>query len=119
MKKKLNYIGFCFAILLGILNISGGLAEEKPLFISSEEDTSSIENLQPSGDTPFWAAEELLTKTSLPEYSEEQFSSGNSIIPAISAPSEEIYEPKSSALPLNRDLRAEIRIQLFPFHFFL
>jgi hypothetical protein len=119
VKKTFQHIGFCFVIFLGIFNISGVLAEEKPLFFPSEEDTSSIENLQPAGNLPFWAAEEFLTKISLPEYSEDRFSTGNLIFPATSAPSEETEEQKIAALPLKRDLRAEISIQLFPFHFFL
>ena len=119
MNQKQNYRGFFFALLWGILAISGVSAQEEPLFSASEEEVFVPESLESADEAPLWGIQEAISEFSLPEYSENQFFQGFLLFRRSVVFPENDQTASSSALGYGRDLRAAISIQIFPFHFFL
>ncbi|WP_424492886.1 hypothetical protein [Salinimicrobium sp. GXAS 041] len=120
MKKRQQLLGFCYALLFGILNVPGVFAEEKPSFISSSEDHFATGDFQVSSRSlPLHSLEDAVREIILPEYSENNFHPGIFYHPKNNLFSEKIAERRATSKGPERDLKQIIRIQLFPFHFFL
>lgn len=121
MNLKHQNIFSLITIVALFFNVTGGLAKDKFFGLSSEDYLSSEEAISPltSGNGYFWAFQNFSQHNQLPEYSENQFYSAilnHRKVLTFSA-GEKLL--RTSAGTFLRDIKAQITIQLFPFHFFL
>ena len=120
MNKRQKLLGFCYALLFGILNVPGVFAEEKPSFISSSGEQIALGDLQVSSRSlPLHSLEDAVREIVLPEYSENNFQSGSSCPNRNYSFLGKFVEERASSTVYERDLKQIISIHLFPFHFFL